>query len=354
MSARQDARGAAQVSTSAAAPGRAIASAQVPDGISEPAQAANSGTAASATHTPPASPATRPPVTNAAAAGAAPSASTPAAPAGQAGAQDATTLTSSAPGAGAAGARSAHAHAPLASALAPGGAGSGAGTGASAPAQQGGGEAGARAQAHPQAQTSAPGSAAHAAAASASAGTSTSAGTSAASLADPLAPGAGAGGSASSAAGPAAASGVDQQQIIESVRATIELAARQGVTQARIALQPQELGELRIHLSQTSAGLLARVTADTPAAAQALAGARSELHQSLSSLGVSLLRLEIGSFASEGHEHQGRFDTTPEASSTGGPSAGDEGVEDAESAAEADAATRLPSVAGGELVDVLA
>ena len=68
-----------------------------------------------------------------------------------------------------------------------------------------------------------------------------------------------------------------------------------GATQARIALQPDELGQISIHLSQTSEGLLARVTADTAAAAQALADGRAELHQSLSSLGVSLLRLDIGS-----------------------------------------------------------
>ena len=62
------------------------------------------------------------------------------------------------------------------------------------------------------------------------------------------------------------------------------------------ALQPRALGDVRIHLSQTADGLLARVTADTQGAAQVLAAGRAELHQSLSSLGVSLLRLDIGSF----------------------------------------------------------
>jgi len=60
--------------------------------------------------------------------------------------------------------------------------------------------------------------------------------------------------------------------MIESIHATVEMAARQGMAQARIALEPEELGSLRIHLSQTADGLLARVSADTPAAAQALAG----------------------------------------------------------------------------------
>lgn len=85
------------------------------------------------------------------------------------------------------------------------------------------------------------------------------------------------------------------QEMIDSIRASIEIASRQGLARARIALEPEELGQIRIHLSQTSAGLLARVTAETPAAAQALAGGRSELHQALSSLGTSLLRLDIAS-----------------------------------------------------------
>ena len=59
------------------------------------------------------------------------------------------------------------------------------------------------------------------------------------------------------------------------------------------------------------------MSAETPAAAQALADGRSELHQSLSSLGVSLLRLDIGSFGqSEARDREGRF-----AGASGGSSA---------------------------------
>jgi flagellar hook-length control protein FliK len=88
--------------------------------------------------------------------------------------------------------------------------------------------------------------------------------------------------------------GVGLQQAIETVNASIELAARSGLAQARIALEPEELGEIRIHLTQTSSGLLARVTAETPAAAQALAAGHVELRESLSSAGLSLARLQIG------------------------------------------------------------
>jgi len=88
--------------------------------------------------------------------------------------------------------------------------------------------------------------------------------------------------------------GVGLQEAIESLHGTIQLAARQGLTQARISLQPEELGEIRINLTQTAQGLLARISAESPAAAQALAAAHSELRQSLSSLGINLTRLDIG------------------------------------------------------------
>ena len=71
-------------------------------------------------------------------------------------------------------------------------------------------------------------------------------------------------------------------------------AARSGLAQARIALQPEELGEIRIHLTQTSSGLLARVTADSSAAAEVLAAGHVELRESLSSAGLSLAQLHIG------------------------------------------------------------
>ena len=94
--------------------------------------------------------------------------------------------------------------------------------------------------------------------------------------------------------GPLLDYGVGLQQAIETLHGTIQLAARQGLSQARIALEPEGLGEIRIHLTQTAQGLFARVTAETPVAAQALAAAHAELRQSLSSLGLNLARLSIG------------------------------------------------------------
>ncbi|MGH2854524.1 MAG: flagellar hook-length control protein FliK, partial [Solirubrobacteraceae bacterium] len=94
--------------------------------------------------------------------------------------------------------------------------------------------------------------------------------------------------------GPLLDSGVGLQQAIETLHGTIQLVARRGLSQARIALEPEGLGEIRIHLTQTTQGLLARVTAETPAAAQALAAAHAELRQSLDSLGLNLARLNVG------------------------------------------------------------
>jgi flagellar hook-length control protein FliK len=149
-------------------------------------------------------------------------------------------------------------------------------------------------------------------------------------------------------------SGVGMQDMIDAIRATVEVATRQGVSQARIALQPEELGEIRIHLSQTSEGLLARVTADTPAAAQALAQGRSELHESLSSLGVSLLRLDIGS---SGQPHSGereaRFAGDPGQSGSSG-TAVETDEEQLPVATEPAGAGSLRATVSGGLVDVLA
>jgi flagellar hook-length control protein FliK len=156
-----------------------------------------------------------------------------------------------------------------------------------------------------------------------------------------------------SSGAPLLASGVGMQEMIESIHATIALAARQGVSQARIALQPAELGEIRIHLTQTGDGLLARVTAETPAAAEALAGARSELHQSLSTLGTSLLRLDINSFAQpEGREGHGAGDASGQSSSRSGATTGPDGSIDQLNATDAPAPATGPAL--GELVDVLA
>jgi len=140
-------------------------------------------------------------------------------------------------------------------------------------------------------------------------------------------------------------------EMIDAIHATIELAARRGATQARIALQPEELGEIRIHLSQSADGIVARLTAATPAAAQALASGRGELHQSLSSLGATLLQLDIGMFESREGRRQEIAGEPGSGRTAAAPTEEDESIA-ATGGATADAAPSGSAL--GALVDVLA
>jgi flagellar hook-length control protein FliK len=153
-------------------------------------------------------------------------------------------------------------------------------------------------------------------------------------------------------AAPLLASGVAMQEAIDAIHATVAMAARQGIAQARIELQPEELGQISVRLSQTSAGLSARVSADTAAGAQALNQSGSELRQSLSSLGVSLLRLDIGAFGQSQAREQGeRFGGQASGSNASTPTTA---AEDSEGLGGTGGETRPPGVALGEIVDVLA
>lgn len=163
---------------------------------------------------------------------------------------------------------------------------------------------------------------------------------------------AGIGADLNSDAGPLLVPGLPMQEMIDSIGATIELATRQGIAKARIELQPEELGHISIRLSQTSEGLRARVTADTPAGAQALTQGRSELRQSLSSLGLSLLQLDIGSSGQpQTGEQDGSFATKADRASVTGAAGA---AEESEALGEPQDNTRPAGTPLGEIVDVLA
>jgi flagellar hook-length control protein FliK len=143
------------------------------------------------------------------------------------------------------------------------------------------------------------------------------------------------------------------QDTIDAIRATIEIAARQGYARARIEMQPEELGHISIRLLQTSEGLRARVSADTPAGAQALTQSRSELRQTLTSLGVSLLHLDIDSSGQSPAGGERDFTGNPETStSSSAQSLGVPMEEDEASSAPSAPQPTGPSL--GEIVDVLA
>jgi flagellar hook-length control protein FliK len=151
---------------------------------------------------------------------------------------------------------------------------------------------------------------------------------------------------------PLSVASVPMQEMIDSIGATIELAARQGIARARIELQPEELGRISIRLSQTSEGLRARVTADTQAGAQALTQGRGELRQTLSSMGLSLLRLDIGSSGQpQTGEQDGRFTAKAEGSNALGASVASE---EGGALGDPQDSTRPAGAPLGEIVDVLA
>jgi flagellar hook-length control protein FliK len=131
----------------------------------------------------------------------------------------------------------------------------------------------------------------------------------------------------------------------EAVEHVLRLASARGVTHARIALRPAELGSIDVHIRSTAEGLVARVVAHTAEAVQTLQNAANDLRQSLEEQGLTLMSLDIGQ---PGDRSAGRAGADADDGKGGG---------DSPSAAESDDAPtqtstlRLPT---GVLVDVLA
>ncbi len=148
----------------------------------------------------------------------------------------------------------------------------------------------------------------------------------------------------------AARAPVDLQDAIDAVRASFTVAVRQGQSQAQITLSPASLGAIRISLSQTPDGLIARVAADHPEALQLLQQNSAELRNSLQASGLHLLRLDIGSGDRDG-EHAGVSDNAASGHGTAGGQAKDSS--DESSAKDAIPNTPISSSAGS-LVDILA
>jgi flagellar hook-length control protein FliK len=146
-------------------------------------------------------------------------------------------------------------------------------------------------------------------------------------------------------------SGVSLQDAADAVKATFTAANQAGVSSARISLSPESLGGIKISLSQTPDGLIARVATDHPEAAATLQQSAGELKRSLEAGGMSLLRLDIGS---SGQQSLGSFG----GSNGDGSSAGDSPTSGHADGSEDDTTstpTQLTSeLSSGSLVDVLA
>jgi flagellar hook-length control protein FliK len=135
----------------------------------------------------------------------------------------------------------------------------------------------------------------------------------------------------------------------ETVRLTISTASAAGVSRARIALRPAELGGIEIMLSHGPAGISATVTADSPAAANALQRAADDLQRSLADQGLNLVRLDID-VAGDRASARGREDQD------GAPRPGHDGPRGSDGGSDDDTPIieRTLELPNGALVDVLA
>jgi hypothetical protein len=83
-------------------------------------------------------------------------------------------------------------------------------------------------------------------------------------------------------------------QAAEAVENVLRIASARGVSHARIALRPAELGSVDVHLRSTAEGIVARVVAHSADAVQTLQQAASDLRRSLEEQGLTVLHLDIG------------------------------------------------------------
>jgi Flagellar hook-length control protein FliK len=135
------------------------------------------------------------------------------------------------------------------------------------------------------------------------------------------------------------------------VATLLHVAAERGITHAKMALRPAELGGIEIRLQASAAGVAAQVVADSPEAAKLLAQASDDLRRALEAREVTLISLEVSTTADDRSQRaRGEWTDGDDAgafSGSGRASTDD----DAEPAPTSRTVIELP---GGLLVDVLA
>ena len=157
----------------------------------------------------------------------------------------------------------------------------------------------------------------------------------------------------------AALSAVPLARAAETVHATITTLTTQGLGQARITLSPDALGGLKVVLTQTDHGLVARIIADHPEAAQALAQGAEALRRSLEAAGTPLARLDIGTgsqqtagFSSGGSQDGAARDANQGTAGSRGPAS--YGISDSTDEAPSQSTQLTVTLGDGSLVNVLA
>ncbi len=77
------------------------------------------------------------------------------------------------------------------------------------------------------------------------------------------------------------------------VATLLHVAVERGISRAKMALRPAELGGIEIRLQATAGGVAAQVVADSPEAARLLAQAGDDLRRALEARDVTLISLEV-------------------------------------------------------------
>ena len=137
------------------------------------------------------------------------------------------------------------------------------------------------------------------------------------------------------------------------VATLLHVAAERGITRAKMALRPAELGGIEIRLQSTAAGVASQVVADSPEAARLLAHATEDLRRALEARDVTLLSLEVSTTADQQQQSARGERSDGDGTDAGLYGSSDRGTADPDSepAPTTHSVIELP---GGLLVDVLA
>jgi hypothetical protein len=138
------------------------------------------------------------------------------------------------------------------------------------------------------------------------------------------------------------------------VSTLLHVAVERGISHAKMALRPVELGGIEIRLQTTAGGIAAQVVADSPEAARLLAQAGDDLRRALEARDVTLVSLEVSTTADQQQRESARgewSDSRDSDPTSPRRAAGDDTDGDTEQAPSTQTVIELP---GGLLVDVLA
>ena len=93
---------------------------------------------------------------------------------------------------------------------------------------------------------------------------------------------------------------IDRSQVVEQVSKHLEtMRLKQGQNEMTFHLRPDHLGEVQVHISSTSEGVVARILTENHPVQQALEGAREQLRHSLEQRGLHLVRFDVGLLQSQ-------------------------------------------------------